>query len=409
MSRVSRHCVPVVIGVSLLVQLAAGRLLGEFEPRSVPLDYLNRYRPQAETILAGGGMLLNGEPRTPPAYPLALAGAIALSRGHGIGPDGAARLLNLVLMALAAALLTAAVRRAMGGRAALFAGLAFATYPFAVYLGLAPGPEPLYLFSLALTAWLIVATMGRNPWWAAAAGALAGYSMLVKPIGILLPFFYAAAYAAGRQGQRPPGSRLLRPALLISASCMTILPWQIYLSSRIVRPVVLSSLGSGTAREGWTYGLSTGAGGDRARLPGDVIALMQQVAREGSGVSATRLYHAIARAGAGRPAALAKLAALKLLRPWYATDEQWHEPAIAMVQAFYLLLAAAGFAVWRRERRGGILVPALLAIALCHWLMAFATFSILRYMMPASFLIAALAGTLADRLLPHQRPNAANG
>lgn len=406
MSRVIRHCVPVVIGISLLVQLAAVRLLGTFEPRSVPFDYLNRYRPQAETILAGGGMLLHGEPRTPPAYPLALAGAIALCRGPGIGPDGAARLLNLVLMALTAALLTAAVRRALGERVALFSGLAFATYPFAVYLGLAPGPEPLYLFSLSLTAWLVAATMGRSPWWAAAAGALAGYSMLVKPIGLLLPPFYATAYLAAGYRSCASGPRFARPGLVLAAAALAVLPWQVCLRDNGIRDVVLSSLGSATAYEGWTYGLSAGAGGDRADLPGDVTALMGRIAGEGKDAPVARLYGVIAREGSQRPAALAKLAALKLVRPWYGTDEQWHERTIALVQALYLLAAVAGLVLWLRGKGGRPLLATLAAITLCHWLMAFATLSILRYMMPVSLLLAAGIGVLAGRIWPERRTDA---
>jgi 4-amino-4-deoxy-L-arabinose transferase-like glycosyltransferase len=405
-SRVFRHCVPVVIGVSLLAQLAAVRLRGAFEPRSVPVDYLNRYRPQAETILAGGGMLLRGEPRTPPAYPLALAGAIALCRGHGVGPDAAARLLNLVLMALAAALLTAAVRRAVGERAALCSGLAFATYPFAVYLGLAPGPEPLYLFSLSLTAWLIAATMGSSPWWAAAAGALAGYSMLVKPIGILLPLFYAAAYLMMGRQDRGPGSRYARPALVLAAAALAVLPWQVYLRQHDIRNVLLSSLGGATAYEGWTYGLAAGAGGDRADLPADVIALMGRIAGEGKDASLTRLFGVVARKGSERPAAFAKLAALKLVRPWFGTDEQWHERTIALVQALYLLAAVAGLVLWLGSRNGRALMAPLAAIMLCHWLMAFATMSILRYMMPMSFLLAVCIGVLAGRIWPGRRADA---
>ena len=108
MARACRYCVPLAALVSLAVSLIAVRLYASFEPRSAPMDYRNRYRPQAEAILHGGGLLLHGEPRTPPGYPLALAGAIALSRPAGIDPDVAALLLNIALMALTAALLTTA-------------------------------------------------------------------------------------------------------------------------------------------------------------------------------------------------------------------------------------------------------------------------------------------------------------
>lgn len=400
MSRIFRHGVPLVILVSLLAQLVALRLAGAFEPRSLPFDYTHRYRPQAETILAGGGMLLHGEPRTPPAYPLALASAIAIGRGRGLGPDAAARLLNVFLMALTAALLTVAARRAMGERIALFAGLTFATYPFAVYLGAAPGPEPLYLFSLALTVWLVSATMERSPWWAAAAGALAGYSMLVKPIGILLPAFYAAAYLTAGSKAGTEGPRVARAALVLAAAASAVAPWQAYVRHETGRNVVLSSLGAAAAYDGWTYGLSPGAGGDRASLPDDVTALMRRMAEEGKGLPAARFYGMIVRNGAERPAAFAKLAAVKLARCWYGTDEQWHEGLIAAVQALYLAAAAVGWSIWSKRRNGAVLASVLAAVLLCHWLMAFAALSILRYLLPSSFLLAVGIGVLAGRMWP---------
>jgi hypothetical protein len=400
---VQRYCILLVALASLAVQLIAVHLYSTFEPRTIPLDYHKRYRPQAEAILAGDGLLLHGQARTPPAYPLALAAIYAIP---GTGPDTAALLLNILLMALTAAGLAAAVRRALGCRIALFTGLIFVTYPFAVYLGLGLGPEPLYLCALAFTAWLMTATMGRHPMWAALIGAAAGCTMLVKPIGLLLPLFYAGVYLIASPKSRGMTERLLRPLLVLTASVLMIMPWQMYINRHTDRLVLLSDIGRGTTLEGWTYGLTAGAGGDKANLPGDVTKLMEKVARAGNNVSAVQLYNVILRAGREQPKAFAKLAALKFIRPWYATDERWHEHTIGLIQLIYLALSATGFAVWLKEKRGVILITALLAITVCHWLMAFFTFSILRYMMPASFMIAVFSGILAGRtyqLLPRWR------
>jgi hypothetical protein len=391
---IKRHCVLLVTLVSLGIQLVAAHFYTSFEPRAIPMDYHKRYRPQAETILAGGGLLLNGQARTPPAYPLALAAIYALT---GTGPDTAALMLNIFLMALTTAWLAAATRRVLGCKIALFAGLVFATYPFAVYLGLGLGPEPLYLCALAFTVWLMAATMGRHPLWAALVGAATGCTMLIKPIGILLPLFYAGVYLMAGPKNRAMTARLARPLLVLSASVLMILPWQMYINRHSDRMVLLSDIGRGTTLEGWTYGLTAGAGGDKSNLPGDVTELMKKVAREGDRASAAQIYKIIIRAGRERPVAFIKLTALKLIRPWYGTDERWHERTIGLLQLLYLALTAAGFAVWLKERNGVVLIAALAAITACHWLMAFATFSILRYLMPASFMIALFTGILAGR------------
>ncbi len=406
MKLIDRYRVILVMAASLLVQLLAVGSYHSFEPRSIPVDYFNRYRPQAEAILQHGDLLLNGQPQTPPLYPLALAGLIKISLLLGCGANAAALLFNIVLMALTAGLVTVLVNAAFGARASLFAGLAWCTYPFGVYLGLDLGPEPMYLLSLMAVCWLLLRLPNRHVWQALPAGVACGGAILVKPIGLLLPVVaIVTLIAMARQNKLSRVWWALRSAMLLLGSLAMVLPWQVYIFQRTCVLTILSTKGSATALEGWTFGLTTGVGGDEMKLPANAEAFMRDVRDHARSDGASSVLAAVAGSAAAHPAGFIQVSLLKAARCFYGTDERWHEREIIAIQALYAILTAAGLWLWwrRRTQKRTVLLTLLVSLALMHWLMAFATFSILRYMIPGSFLMAACAGLAGDALFSRSR------
>ena len=116
-----------------------------------------------------------------PGYPVFLAGLLAASSGS----IKAAMVLQALMGACTAVMLTAVARRIAGPRAGLFAGLAYALYGPAVYIDTAIASEGLLLFLLTAALLALTAeplTLGA----AAAGGALFGAAALVRPTALVI-------------------------------------------------------------------------------------------------------------------------------------------------------------------------------------------------------------------------------
>ncbi len=387
----------------MLVYMAVWVALGSFERRAVPEDFNHRYLPIAHGILERGDFLLDGRAPSPPLYPLALAGLTKLGRLFHINEENAARAFNVLAMALLAVMFHAIVQRATDGRTALIAALVWVTYPFGVYLAPQPGPEPLYLVALVLAAWAAIEAGGAaerpGPHTALAAGMAGALPMLVKPMALFLPLalliFLVVAWARRRV---PLTCFALSCSLFIAGLLIVILPWEAHLWQRTGKFVPVADKAGSSIYDGWTFGLHAGAGGDLARLPGEVKTFMVEVEKLSQGKGSGEVLSAIRTAAGKHPVAFLKLLLIKAGRCWYGTDEMWHERLILAVQLFYLSLAAVGSVLWFRAKRpGGALVAVLLCLLLYHWATATAALSILRYMIPAGFLLAVMAAVAINQ------------
>ncbi len=387
---------------SIIIYSAAWLALGSFERRSVPEDFRHRYLPIARGILERGDYLLEGRAPSPPIYPLYLAGLIELKKFFHIGEETAAKAFNVLAMAMLAALFYALVQRYTAGLTALIAALVWITYPFGLYLALQPGPEPLYLLSLLSAAWAAIeaGAAGRpGPFTALAAGMAGALPMLVKPMALFLPLalliFLLVTWIKGRV---PAKGLALYCSLFIAGLLFVVLPWEAYLWRRTGKFVPVADKAGSSLYDGWTFGLKPGAGGDRIRLPGDVEKYMTEVEKMSQGRESGEVLRSIAYSAGKHPGAFVKLLLIKAGRCWYGTDEMWHEGKILVIQAFYLILSLIGAVFWfRNGKPGGPLILILLTLLLYHWVAAIAVLSILRYMMPAGFLMAVMIAFGAGR------------
>lgn len=125
---------------------------------------------------------------------------------------------------------------------------------------------------------------------------------------------------------------------------------------------------------------------------------MREVGKGSAGKTSGEVIGAIRDAATANPAAFIKLLLIKIGRCWYGTDEMWHEGKILVIQIFYLALSLLGALSWfRSDRPGGWLMSVLAVILLYHWAAATVVLSILRYMMPAGFLMAVMMAFGAGR------------
>lgn len=396
----------IVVALSLALNtavLVAGNVV---EKRTTPEDFDRRYLPIARGISERGEFLLDGRAPSPPIYPLALSGLIAVAGPLGLTPLQSALMLNVLAAAAGAWIFFLLAGRHLPARTALLAAAVWLTYPFCLYLTLLPGPEHLYLLALLLAAWTALEAEGGKPPAALAAGAASALAMLVKPMALFLPLVLLVfLMVAWTRRLVPAKSFVLGVSAFIIGLLFTLLPWEVYLWQRTGKFVPVAELAGSSMLDGWTFGLKPGTGGDRMPLAGDVENYMLEVERSSPGKESREVLSAIRQAAGERPGAFVKLLMIKASRCWYGTDEMWHEGKTLAIQALYLVLSLMGAVIWLRGGRpGGALVAALSCLLLYHWAAATAALSILRYMVPAAMLMSILAAFTLGSVLVRAGP-----
>jgi len=243
-----------------------------------------------------------------------------------------------------------------------------------------------------VAAWTALEAGSAKPLLALTAGIAGALPMLVKPMALFLPLVLLVfLLVAWTRRLVPAKSFVLGVSAFIIGLLFTLLPWEVYLWQRTGKFVPVADKAGSSIYDGWTFGLHAGTGGDKARLPEDVKTFMKDVEKVSQGKTSGEVLSAVIKAGGERPGAFLKLLLIKAGRCWYGTDEMWHEGKILGIQAFYLLLSVFGAVVWFRQGRpGGALVAILAVLLFYHWAAATAALSILRYMVPAGFLMAVM-------------------
>lgn len=402
--------------------LAAGTAVAFFglAPESVrrarATDYTLAYRPVAETVVGGGGLMTpDGVPATkyPPGYSLLLAGTYWAADRLGWDREAAVDGASGGWFVLGAVALWGLASLVWGRWPAVGAAALWCLYPPAVVLlGQAGSELPFIpvLFATLTVFW--VAARRPSPGWRpmAAAGAGCAALMLLRPIALGLPAvlgLYLLAFRAG--GGRV--DRLRAAAVLGLAAAAGVAPWQAHLYAVTGRVAPLSTNGPANIYIGLTFAVREDPDRAAVALPAGVLEVQRQVDADWQGRpdrTEGALLAALARAAADRPAAVAQLVAVKAARCWYATDSRRHETALALLGLPYAAVVAV--AAVRTARRGGSRGRAFLAlvaaVVLYNWLMATLALSILRYMVPAIGLLFALVPALWTGRAGPDRPPA---
>ncbi len=376
---------PVLAAVAFWIVLPAQYRVAE------STDYEGFYRPVAMQVLQGNGLVTeNGAPalRYPPGYPLLVAAALGVGNAVGLPESTSLDLLTFVCIALSSLFLYLIARDMWGGWMALLPSVAWSTYPLALWLTKQPNSEVPFtavLFAGVLVMWRLLRGAKPDLGLAAAAGALAGAAMLVRPIAILLPMAFCVLVwrLGGVWGRR---GRVLAGAAIIVLSVAVVLPWEVHASHAAGRFVMLSTGGVPSMRDGLTFGVNADKGYRHGIYVPDAIrtVMINFYAKYDSLDS----FGAIAREGvrelSAHPVGMAGLMGMKLLRAWYGTDSQRLDLYIALLQVVYLaLLARAARVAWKtggERRRLVVLAAPLIAY---FWLMSALALPLVRYMVPA--------------------------
>jgi 4-amino-4-deoxy-L-arabinose transferase-like glycosyltransferase len=379
-------------------------------------DYRTIYEPAARSLLNGTG-LVGPDGRFlvhyPPGYPVALAGVFGLARITGLPDPAALRAFAAGVAGLSAVLAYLIAEVFCPWPAAAGAALLWATYPFNLWIFKQPNAEAPFIPLLlgAVLAWACSAERAK-PWYAAAAGALAGLATLVRPIGLALGPVLALAMLVFYPQIRMR-RRLLLAAFLIAGNILVVAPWEILARQRTGRWIPVATSGTGTMLIGLTFAVNPTSSGDpsRVRVSLPVRQLMQKIQAERpvlEHLSGAAVLRFAARSADART--LAELLVIKAARGWYATDSQRLEGRILLIQAPYILLFVFGAVVSWRAGGGPRRITALaIGVILYFWAMSILAAALLRYLVPAISLLTIPAAFGVFRVVSRLRVGTAGG
>lgn len=395
-----KHDLAAVLGLFVLAVVVAALfwavLPAEYR-QNQSTDYSGSYEPVARAILAGRGITdASGAPATryPPGFSLLLAGTWAAGGALGLADDTALLLFRLLCAGLSVVLLYGLARLVWPVVGAALVGVAWATYPFFLWITKQPNSEVPFIpvfFGALFVFWLVVLRRPRVWWLYLLAGGLAGAAMLIRPAalglgGVMAVLVVLLARPVGRPG------RLGLAALLLLGNALAVAPWLGAVYARTGEIIPLSSGGTVTFKDGLTFLVAEKDYRRDVPVAADVAALLSEFERRRPEMASTGDVVAVVLDEARQaPAAFLRFTLIKAGRSWYGIDSRTFEGPTLALQAVYLLLVLAGNAavfVGRRPLGGANLddVRCLLAgnwlIVAYFWAMTMVAVPLLRYMLP---------------------------
>lgn len=363
-------------------------------------DYLNHYEPVARSILAGQGIMLDGEiaTRYPPGFSVLLAGAFFISDRLGLGDDTTMLVFRLVSAGLSVVLVYGLARLIWSPRLSLIPAIAWLTYPFFLWSTKQPNSEvpfiPL-LYAALFVFWLAVLRKPHIWWLYLVAGLLAGATMLIRPAAIGLGVIMAglALLPAGREMNF--GRRVATAILILLGNILAILPWEAAVYTRSGEIVPLGSGGTITIQDGLTFLAVPKEYRREVNIPDDVYELMWDFhERRPEMLSTSGAVSVMLEEAQRKPVAFGKLMLIKLVRSWYGIDSRLFEFPTILLQVVYLGLILWG-SIFALRRRGNMrrLIAGNWLIVLYFWGMTVIVIPLFRYMLPVmGLLMIALPG-----------------
>ncbi len=361
-------------------------------------DYNAFYRPVAQNIRGGHGVLLQGEPATafPPGYSLVLAGVFTVCDWLNISKQIGASAANVIGMTLVSLLIFLLGRLLFGALPALISAAAWMTYPFALWLTKQPNSEIPFMVvlygGLSLLYYLLLRKTRSWPLFFVC-GLIFGFAMLIRPIAIGLGFALAIViWFLARE--MTPRFRALLISMLLLGSLVAVMPWEMWVYSKTGEIIWLSSSGAQNMREGVIFAVNGSDYRPQRGVPPDIERLMNDILKRPNELGSVQgIVSVVAAEFRAHPVTVSKLYLLKAARSWYGTDSRQQESLILLVQPGYLLLilwCARRLWVWNEMSRK--IVISILLLVIYFWAMTILVNSTLRYMLPATGILFLLIG-----------------
>ena len=372
-------------------------------------DYAAFYRPVAEQIAEGHGVVFGDDEtpatRYPPGYPVLLGATFEAADLADLDREALVGPLTIMVTAIAGVLLHLIARRTFGRRHAWVTSAVWLAYPLTLWTAKQPNSEIPFLALLYGVVLLLVPPLevGRAGWRRlAATGALLGIAAVVRPAGLLLVPAFALILWLRLAGDR--WERTWRAGAFVLAFAVPVLAVSAWMSSAAGTPMLLSDAGDANLVEGLSFAVDSPAEADDLPMPGGLRDFVVEThEREGEllreGTSAAYVREALRE----RPVVVGELVAYKAARSWYGTESFRFEGLLLVTQLLWVTATAVGAVAARRRNAGARwYVWLVLALSACAWVAAIGALSIVRYLVPTLGLFAPLVAVavlvLVDRV-----------
>jgi len=371
-------------------------------------DYLNFYEPVANNILQGKGIPVKEDlgTRYPPGYPIFLAIIFKLSQLIGINKMALIIIFNAIITAIGCCFLFLLADSIFGKSIALISSILWLSYPFNLWLIKNPNTEVPFILFFYFALWIyVLAFKGRSFKLFLLSGILLGFAALIRPIIIFLPFFLTLLILFLIK-DFPLNKKIILSSILLIGYFLAISSWLTYVYVNTGNLILLSGAGSGSTIAGGltflvdkakiVYGDKTW---EKFLLPKDVVDLIERsrIAKMNSFGGAAHFFLQELR---NYPLTFFKLLAIKMARSWYATSEMWLEKEILLLQLPYLLSGLAGLIIFFKKLKDKMAyLFFLLTVIFYFWALSTATFSILRYIIPAMGIMMIFSAITASAVL----------
>lgn len=358
-------------------------------------DYWNYYKPVAENILAGRGLVTpNGAfaVRYPVGHPTFLATIWFVADRVNVSRDSLTDFVFTLMHVATAVLLAWAASHFWNMKWSILLGISWTAFPLAILciptFG-TDGPYTTVLIGAATCFWVCSCGPTIRYRGLALAGALMGLAMLSRPAALLMPFALAAFLFFCVS--KPWRQRLAGNCVFLAVMFVVIMPWEIAIYQNTSEILPLSSGGPVTIVEGFIRPKSSDDNKISPPLPADVEAFVADLKQErhaGKVGSIQQVVVWLANQTVNHPVTVLKVFGYKLIRCWYGTDSRRNETLVLLINIPLLTLVfVGGVRAWRRGGSYRELVLFVLAPVLTSWFTTFTVVALVHYMVPVMGLL----------------------
>jgi hypothetical protein len=370
-------------------------------------NYRTFYKPVAENILAGNGLVgADGKIALtyPPGYPGVIAATFALADRIHLNRERTLDFLNILITSLSCLVLFLTVREVFGDKIGLLAWFLWISYLPNLWTLVRPNPETPFTLLLYGGVWVFVLAMKKESvGGAVTAGVTLGLAALIRPIGVFLPLVLAAiALLFDTMAMK---KRILIASLIVAAFVISVTPWETFVMSKTGKLVLLCTNGPSSMADGLVFALQREPEDQPMWAPAAVIGMMERANARRSEMQTTGNVLGFAWGEAKtHPLAFAEFLLLKFFRPWYSTATRRRESPIVILQIFYVPLGVAGlFWGMKRYPEQALAMGVFVSVVVYFWAMALLTLPIFRYMVPAFGYVIIFVAIAIDALIASVR------
>ncbi len=360
-------------------------------------DYDFFYEPVANDIVNGKSLSDNSirnNFRYPIGFPLILSMVFKISDLFYINRDFGVTIFSIFCFCFSSLIIFELYKLYLGSNLAIISSLIFITYPIVLWTIKQPNSETPFIPFLFLSIFLLFKIDEKNKLYYCILGFLLGCTMLIRPIGIFLPFVFSLIilYKFGLSNLK---KSLISVAILLFSTLITVAPWEYYIYKNHNKIVLLSSGGTPSIVDGLTFNSNLKNYRQKLELSPDVQNVIDTFYKTINNDSQLRdIKEVVFNELINNPIAVIKLYILKLFRSLYATDSHRRENIIILIQLSYFFLSL--FTVnklFKNNIIGKFEILSIVFILLYFLLMSSLVLSILRYTTPIiALILPVLAG-----------------